>query len=109
MSGQAEAQPHAHRQSEQSIYPLVCRWAERTPEAIALTAPGCPPVTYKSLRIHIEDTVQTLNGMGVGRGDRVAIVLPNGPEMALVFLAWTALHGTEALIPAPPPRARGGP
>jgi acyl-CoA synthetase (AMP-forming)/AMP-acid ligase II len=32
-------------------------------------------------------TVARLNGFGVGRGDRVAIVLPNGPDMATAFIA----------------------
>ena len=32
---------------------------------------------------------------GIGPGDRVAIVLPNGPEMAAAFLA-TAVHATAA-------------
>ena len=31
--------------------------------------------------------IATLNALGVGRQDRVAIVLPNGPEMAVAFLA----------------------
>ena len=38
----------------------------------------------------IEKTVASLNDFGVGRGDRVAIVLPNGPEMATAFLAVAA-------------------
>jgi hypothetical protein len=33
------------------------------------------------------DTVADLNARGIGRGDRVAIVLPNGPEMAAAFIA----------------------
>ena len=32
-------------------------------------------------------TVQTLNGLGIGRGDRVGLVLPNCPEMATAFVA----------------------
>ena len=31
--------------------------------------------------------MQTLNTMGLGRNDRIGIVLPNGPEMAVAFLA----------------------
>ena len=34
-----------------------------------------------------KETIATLNGFGIGRGDRVAIVLPNGPEMAAAFIA----------------------
>jgi acyl-CoA synthetase (AMP-forming)/AMP-acid ligase II/acyl carrier protein len=43
---------------------------------------------------HIESIVAHLNRSGVGPGDRVAIVLPNGPELALTFLA--AVSGAVA-------------
>jgi acyl-CoA synthetase (AMP-forming)/AMP-acid ligase II len=53
----------------------------------ALGAPGRQTLTYQGLRAHIERTAQALGAMGIGQGDRVAIVLPNGPEMASAFLA----------------------
>ncbi len=53
---------------------------------IAITAPGQAPLTFSGLRAQVARTVEALNGFGVGRGDRVAIVLPNGPEMATSFL-----------------------
>ena len=37
---------------------------------------------------------------GIGRGDRVAIVLPNGPEMATAFVAVAAAASTAPLNPA---------
>ena len=63
-------------------------------EAVALGAPGAPPLTFGRLRALAKETVATLNGFGVGRGDRVAIVLPNGPEMAAAFIALA--HGATA-------------
>jgi acyl-CoA synthetase (AMP-forming)/AMP-acid ligase II/acetyltransferase-like isoleucine patch superfamily enzyme/acyl carrier protein len=100
MSGQFEAQPQAHLLSEQSIYPLVSAWAERTPEAVAFAAPGRAALAYRRLRVQVDETVQALNGMGVGRGDRVAIVLPNGPEMAVAFLAISSAATSAPLNPA---------
>ena len=41
-----------------------------------------------------------LNAIGIGRGDRVAIVLPNGPEMATAFLAVACGATTAPLNPA---------
>ena len=38
--------------------------------------------------------------LGVGRGDRVAIVLPNGPEMAAAFLSVAAAAAAAPLNPA---------
>lgn len=55
--------------------------------AIALRAPERPPLGYGGLRAQIMAALSTLNALGVGRGDRVAIVLPNGPEMASVFVS----------------------
>ena len=55
--------------------------------AIALRAPERPATDYDGLRRQVHDTVAALNALGVRRGDRVAIVLPNGPEMAAGFVA----------------------
>jgi len=56
-------------------------------DANALTAPGGVPLGFRALRTLVADTVAALNGMGIGRNDRVGIVLPNGPEMATAFVS----------------------
>ena len=58
--------------------------------ANAISAPGRRPLTYSGLRRHVEKTVASLNQIGIGRNDRVAIVLPNGPEMATAFISVAA-------------------
>jgi oxalate---CoA ligase len=68
--------------------------------APALRAPEREPATYAMLRDHVGGTVAALNALGVGRGDRVAIVLPNGPEMASAFLAVAACATAAPLNPA---------
>src|SRR3990167_10743921 len=68
--------------------------------APALLAPGRPALTHDGLRRLIADTVKRLNGLGIGRNDRVAIMLPNGPEMAAAFLAVAAGAATAPLNPA---------
>jgi acyl-CoA synthetase (AMP-forming)/AMP-acid ligase II len=45
-------------------------------------------------------TIEALNAKGVGRNDRVAIVLDNGPEMAAAFLAIAAGATAAPLNPA---------
>ena len=65
----------------------------------AFSAPGRPDCTYDVLRAHVDRTVAALNERGVGRGDRVAIVLPNGPEMASAFVAFAAGATTAPLNP----------
>ena len=51
------------------------------PDAPAILAPGRTPLTYASLWRQIERTIGELRALGIGPGDRVALVLPNGPEM----------------------------
>ncbi len=70
------------------------------PGDTALAAPGRPPLTYGGLAAHADRTVRDLNAHGVGRNDRVAIVLANGPEMASAFLAFAAGAATAPLNPA---------
>ncbi|HYV98529.1 MAG TPA: acyl--CoA ligase [Gemmatimonadaceae bacterium] len=67
--------------------------------AVALSAPGGKPLTYTGLRAHIERTVAALNAQGIGAGDRVAIVLDNGPEMASAFLAVASAATAAPLNP----------
>ena len=69
-------------------------------DSVAFSAPGRPDLTYDGLRSHVEGTVAALNRRGIGRGDRVAIVLPNGPEMASAFVAIAAGATTAPLNPA---------
>ena len=71
-----------------------------TAEAPAIGAPGRPWLTHGGLRALRAGTVAALNGMGIGRGDRVAIVLPNGPEMAAAFVAIAGGATTAPLNPA---------
>jgi acyl-CoA synthetase (AMP-forming)/AMP-acid ligase II len=67
---------------------------------IAIVAPDRPPLTYEGLRAHVGETAAQLNALGVGSNDRVAIVLPNGPEMASAFLSIASAATTAPLNPA---------
>jgi acyl-CoA synthetase (AMP-forming)/AMP-acid ligase II len=68
-------------------------------DAAALRAPGKGDLTFAGLRSQVEETVGALNHRGIGRGDRVAIVLPNGPEMASAFVSIAAGATTAPLNP----------
>jgi oxalate---CoA ligase len=70
------------------------------PAANAIGAPeGATPLTYARLKTLAGKTLASLNALGVGREDRVAIVLPNGPEMAAAFVAIGACATTAPLNP----------
>ncbi|HEV8197245.1 MAG TPA: AMP-binding protein, partial [Gemmatimonadales bacterium] len=79
---------------------LVEAAAERDPDAVAILAPGRTPLTYGRLSRHIADVVGVLNTLGVGRNDRVAMVLPDGPEAAVAFIAIAAGATCAPLNPA---------
>jgi oxalate---CoA ligase len=68
-------------------------------EAVAIAASGAAPLTYAGLRELVGETIASLNAFGIGRGDRVAIVLPNGPEMATAFLAVASAATSAPLNP----------
>ncbi|MCY3920583.1 MAG: acyl--CoA ligase [Chloroflexi bacterium] len=70
------------------------------PSAPALGAPGRPDLSYADLRALIGESGAALNGFGLGRGDAVAIVAPNGPEMAAAFLAVACAATAAPLNPA---------
>ncbi len=74
--------------------------AEKPANAIAFVGSGCPSLTYGGLRDHVERTVASLNRLGIGRNDRIAIVLPNGTEMASAFVAIAAGTTSAPLNPA---------
>jgi acyl-CoA synthetase (AMP-forming)/AMP-acid ligase II len=69
-------------------------------DAPALTAPGSRALSFAALRAQVDATAAALNAMGIGRGDKVAIVLPNGPSMASAFLSVAAAAASAPLNPA---------
>jgi acyl-CoA synthetase (AMP-forming)/AMP-acid ligase II len=56
-------------------------------DAPALSAPGGVPLPYAALRELVSRVTAALGAQGIGPGDRVGIVLDNGPEMAAAFLS----------------------
>ena len=71
-----------------------------TADAPAIGAPGRPWLTYAGLKKLVDDTLAILNGVGIGRDDRVAMVVPNGPEMASSFIAVASGTSSAPLNPA---------
>ena len=66
----------------------------------AIGAPGRPWMDYYGLRTLSSEVANALHGMGIGASDRVAIVLPNGPEMATAFVTIAQAATTAPLNPA---------
>ncbi|VEN73950.1 AMP-dependent synthetase [Candidatus Desulfarcum epimagneticum] len=68
------------------LYNLLENRAEKAPDAPAIMAPGQDALSFRQLFERLSRGIKSLNEMGIGRKDRAAIVLPNGPEMAAAFL-----------------------
>lgn len=74
--------------------------ADKGDNAPAISAPSRQTLTYGHLKRHVQNTVKALNSFGIGCNDRVAIVLPNGPEMASAFISIAAGATAAPLNPA---------
>ena len=68
--------------------------------APAISAPGRQALTFSGLRDLTAQTLAALNALGIGRNDRVAIVLANGPEMAACYIACASGVTSAPLNPA---------
>ena len=80
-----------------TLQDLLAAGADAAP---AISAPGRAPLSFGSLRALIADTLAELNALGIGRNDRVAIVLANGPEMATCYMACASGVASAPLNPA---------
>src|SRR3984957_10537154 len=63
--------------------------SRQNPNNLAFLSLERAPLTYSRLMAHCYGVMADLNHAGISRGDRVAVVLPNGPEMAACLLAVT--------------------
>lgn len=66
----------------------------------AIGAPERAALDYAGLRTLADATVARLNELGIGRNDRVAIVLPNSAEMAAAFVTIGCGATTAPLNPS---------
>ncbi len=64
--------PISKHLSFRCLHELLAFHSERTPEALAICAPGRMPLTYGGLLRQVEDTVRSLNNLRVA----VTIGLP---------------------------------
>ncbi len=82
---------------QQTLKDLLAAGADGAP---AISAPARAALSFGGLRALIAATIDRLNGLGIGRNDRVAIVLANGPEMATCYMACASGVTSAPLNPA---------
>jgi acyl-CoA synthetase (AMP-forming)/AMP-acid ligase II/acyl carrier protein len=69
-----------------TIAALLSERARDAPSSVAIAAPERTPLTYSELASQAIEVRRCLRRAGIGPRDRVAIVAPNGPDMAVAFL-----------------------
>lgn len=71
---------------QKNVFSLLKYQSEKFPDAVAIQALNGAAISYAELAHRVESMVLGLRGHGVAAGSRVAIVLPNGLDMALALL-----------------------
>jgi len=74
--------------------------ADSENETVLIPDAGRASLTYAGLAGFVRETVAKLNAAGIRSNDRVAVVLPNGPEMAAAFLGVSSGAACAPLNPA---------
>jgi acyl-CoA synthetase (AMP-forming)/AMP-acid ligase II/thioesterase domain-containing protein/acyl carrier protein len=64
---------------------LLTAAANAVPNGSAIMAPARQVLTYGRFLRHVQDMAKILRAAGVGPSDRVALVIPQGPELAVAF------------------------
>jgi acyl-CoA synthetase (AMP-forming)/AMP-acid ligase II len=65
---------------------LIELLANGNAQATCLSAAQSAPLSYSALRQLVQYVQAAFNQVGIGRNDRVALVLPNSAEMAASFV-----------------------
>jgi acyl-CoA synthetase (AMP-forming)/AMP-acid ligase II len=69
-----------------TIWDMICK-GDQDPDHNAIESPGYLPLTYRELRMQIDYVVKELNAHGFHRNDRIAIIMPSGPEVAVGIIS----------------------
>ena len=81
----------------ETVPDLVEQWAERTPGAVAIRFEG-REVTYREYDEQANRYAAWARGLGVQRGDVVAILMENRPEFLFAWLGLAKIGAVSALI-----------
>jgi long-chain acyl-CoA synthetase len=82
---------------ERSVWSLLEESAEKFPDSPAVAFPVAPMarrLTYRQLKEEAERFAGAMSAMGVGKGDRVGLLLPNCPQFVV---AWFGLQRLGAV------------
>lgn len=81
------------------LYDIVRKGADEYPDRVALLFRDAP-LTYGQLAVQVNRVAAALRAEGAGRGDSVAVLLPNCPQFTITYYAAAALGAV--CVPANP-------
>ncbi len=84
----------------QTVRQMIDSHGSTRPSAYAVLSSDGETMTYATLAEFVQGVVADLRSWGIPRNARVAMVLPNGPEMATAFLAVSAAATIAPLNPS---------
>jgi len=91
--------PKSLNYPEQPVYSLLDHTAARVPNRLAIIFGGME-ITYSELKILVDRFANALVSMGVKKGEKVAIHLPNCPQFAIAY--YGALKAGAVFTPLSP-------
>ncbi|MGE4484973.1 MAG: class I adenylate-forming enzyme family protein [Oscillospiraceae bacterium] len=80
-----------------SLFDAVCRVAEKHPELIAYDFMG-RKVTYAAFCVEVRRCARALAALGIKKGDRVNICMPNMPQSVAMFYAVNLIGAVSNLV-----------
>ena len=83
-----------------NLVQISAYWAQKNPEQAALLAPNRPSLTYAELVKQLSALRETFHHLGLGQSARIAILAPNGPELALACFFFATYATCAPLNPA---------
>ena len=85
------------RNPQRLLADVVHGWADKQPDRVALLSDR-ETLTYGALSKRINQYARWALANGVGKGDTVALLMPNQPEFLAVWLGITRIGGIVALL-----------
>lgn len=82
-----------------TTFELIQEAADCYSDNLVLSASNRRDLTFNGLRVLRDEIVAEIRSVGIRRNDRVAIVLPNGPEMAAAFVTVSSAGTCAPLNP----------
>jgi cyclohexanecarboxylate-CoA ligase len=91
----------SRRWTADTVATYLERWAQQTPEAIAVAAPGYRALSYAAALDRAERLAAALAALGVRRGDVVAVQLPSAPDFVVIYYAAARLGAVLSTLHMP--------